>query len=423
MFEWTEQHRMIEGMMRTFFEKELEPNVEQLEEGQMLPYPIMHKLLETFGMVEPIRKGLQKKAAKLRKLSEMGGVAVQEDESEDWAAGATNDPALSAILAKEASRVSPGFFLSFGAQMGLCGMTLVSKGNADQIERFAIPVMTCEKVGAWGLTEPNSGSDAFALQTVAKDKGDRFILNGSKTFITNAPYADIFVIYAKIEGARSDKSRIYPFVVERGTKGLSTGQPMNKMGMRASPTGEVYLDDVEVPRENLLGSLEGSSRDQAKSILEGERTGAPFMCLGIIERCLEESVAYALQRKQFGHPIADFQIIQARIAKMYVHYTNVRNLAFQQIWLQANRKGNMRDACVAKYYASEAAVEVALEAVQLMGGNGYMREYRVERFMRDAELLRIGGGTSDIQLLNIAKDLFRLQGYEISLAGPGKPIA
>lgn len=417
MFEWNEQHRMMEQALRAFFAAELAPHVEKLEEEEMLPFPIMRKMLETFGMVPAIQSGLKKRAAKLRARS--GGVAVQESEDDgDFAGGMASDPAISAMLSKEAARISPGFFLTFGAQMGLCGLTLVAKGNADQIEKYAIPVMTCEKIGAWGLTEPNSGSDAFALQTVAKEQGDHFVLNGSKTFITNAPYADIMVVYAKIDGARGDKSRIFPFVVERGMKGLTTSKPMNKMGMRGSPTGEIFMDDVIVPKENMLGTLGESSRGQAKSILEGERSGAPAMCLGIIERCLEDSIKYSIQRKQFGRPIADFQLIQARIAKMYVHYENVRNLVFKQIYLQSERKGNMREACAAKYYCTEAAVEVALEAVQLMGGNGYMREYAVERLFRDAELLRIGGGTSDIQLLNIAKDLYRQENYDVALGGP-----
>jgi acyl-CoA dehydrogenase len=414
MFEWTEEHQLVEKMMRSFFEKELVPLVDDMEEGKVLPYPVIRKLLETFGMTEAIRQGLQAKANRLRQSAEGG---TSEDAGFVLAGGAGQDPAMTALLAKEASRISPGFFLSFGAQLGLCGMTLVTKGNADQLERFAIPVMTMEKVGAWGLTEPNSGSDAFALETIAEERGDHFVLNGSKAFITNAPYADIMVVYAKVAGARADKSRVYPFVVERGMQGLTTGAPMKKMGMKASPTGEIFLDDVMVPRENLLGSLESSSREQAKGILEGERTGAPAMCLGIIERCITDATRYAIQRKQFGKSIADFQLVQARIAKMYVHCENVRNLVFKQIWMQKKRKGTMRDACAGKYYCSEAAVEVALEAVQLMGGNGYMQEFAVERLMRDAELLRIGGGTSDIQLLNIAKDLLGKEGHEVSLGG------
>lgn len=415
MFEWTEEHQMIEKMMRSFFAQELAPHVEDLEDEAMLPYPIMRKLLDTFGMTEAVRGGLLKKAEKLRQREATGGVAVTD--TEDWSGGAAQDPAMTALLAKEAGRISPGFFLSFGAQMGLCGLTLVSKGNAEQLERFAIPVMTLEKVGAWGLTEPNSGSDAFSLQTVAEEKEDHFLLNGSKTFITNAPHADIMVVYAKVASARADKSRIYPFVVERGMKGLETGAPMKKMGMKGSPTGEIFMDDVIVPKTNLLGSLESSSREQAKGILEGERSGAPAMCLGIIERCIEDVTRYSIERKQFGKPIADFQLIQARIARMYVQYENVRNLVFKQIWMQKENKGTMRAACAGKYYCTEAAVDVALEAVQLMGGNGYMREYAVERLMRDAELLRIGGGTSDIQLLNIAKDILLQEGHEISLAG------
>jgi alkylation response protein AidB-like acyl-CoA dehydrogenase len=206
--------------------------------------------------------------------------------------------------------------------------------------------------------------------------------------------------------------------MEKGTKGLSASKPMKKMGMRGSPTGEVFLDDVFVPKEQLLGETEEkSARDQAKEIFAGEHSGAPAMCWGIIERCLEDSIKYAIERKQWGRPIAEFQLIQEKIAKMYIHLENVRNLAFKQAWAQKHRKGSPEDGCAAKYYCANAAVEVGLDAIQLMGGYGYMQEYRVEMLMRDAKLISIGGGTDEIQILNIAKELFRKNNYEVTISG------
>jgi hypothetical protein len=249
--------------------------------------------------------------------------------------------------------------------MGLCGQTILSKGTSDQIERYALPVMAFEKLGCWGLTEPEAGSDAFALTTTAIPDGDGYVLNGSKTFITNAPCAGIFVVYAKIdrEGGKADKRMIYPFVLEKDTAGLSVSPPMHKMGMRGSPTGEIFLNDVRVRADQLLGKREKTGRSQAQETLTSEREEAPAMAWGIIERCLDESVSYAAERRQFGRRLIEFQLVQEKLARMYVHLENVRNLAFKQAWAMSEGRSNLRDACAAKFYASAAAVEVGLEAI------------------------------------------------------------
>jgi alkylation response protein AidB-like acyl-CoA dehydrogenase len=206
--------------------------------------------------------------------------------------------------------------------------------------------------------------------------------------------------------------------MEKGTPGLSVSKPFKKMGMKSSPTGEVFLDDVFVPKSQLLGeSEEKSSRNQAKDIFAGERASAPSMCWGIIERCLEDSIKYAIERKQWDKSLAEFQLIQEKIAKMYVHLENTRNICFKMAWATKNRKATLEDMCAAKYYCANAAVEVALEAIQLMGGYGFMQEYHVEMLMRDAKLLCIGGGTDEIQLLTIAKQLFRKHDFEITISG------
>ncbi len=415
MFELQEGHRMIETAMRQFLEKEVVPLIDDLEEGKVLPYDIMRKMAETFGLTEMIKARFQKMLKKEGKKSE-------EEESEAGAFGGPGfDPLIGTIIGKEIARVYPSLGLAMGATLGLAGGTIMAKGTPAQKERWGLPILTFEKIGAWGMTEPESGSDAFALKTTAKPDGDYYILNGQKTFCTNAPYADIFVIYAKIDRgqeAKRDKRFIFPFVVERGTPGLSVSEPFKKMGMKGSPTGAVYLDDVRVHKSHLLGETEESARDQAKDVFAGERTGAPAMAWGIIERCLEVTVKYATERKQWDRPIGEFQLIQEKIARMYVHLENVRNIAFKHAWAQKEgKKITMKEACAAKLYCARAATECALEAIQALGGYGYMKEYRVEMLMRDAKLLQIGGGTDEIQILNIAKELLRAEGLEVKLGG------
>ncbi len=420
MFELSEPLQMVQQALRPFCEKELQPKVDALEEGELAVFELMQQFDRAFG-ISTMLAGAVKSIIKGKRERETAG----DDDAGSMRAmmstevGEAMDPLLMFVVAKELCRVSPSFALSLGAHMGLCGQTILSKGTSDQIERYGLPVLSFEKLGCWGLTEPEAGSDAFALTTTAVPDGDFYVLNGSKTFITNAPFADIFVVYAKIdrEGGKADKRMIYPFVLERDTEGLAVGKPMHKMGMRGSPTGEIFLSDVRVHRDQLLGKKERTGRSQAQETLTSEREEAPAMAWGIIERCLEESLNYAVERKQFGKRLIEFQLVQEKLARMYVHLENVRNLAFKQAWAMSEGRSTLRDACAAKFYASAAAVEVGMEAIQLMGGYGYMREQQVERLTRDAKLLMIGGGTSEIQLLNIAKELARDKDIVLSLAG------
>jgi len=331
------------------------------------------------------------------------------------------EPLMAFVFVKEICRVSPSLALLLTGQLGLAANTILAKGTSDQIERYGLPLFRFDKQGCWGLTEPEAGSDAFALRTTAVPDGDDYVLNGSKTFITNAPDADIFVIWAHIdrgEGSRADKRLIYPFVMEKGIPGLSVSRPMHKMGMCGSPTGEVFLDDVRVPVEQLLGKREKTGREEAKESLSGEREGAPAMAWGIIERCLDDALEYACTRQQFGKYLIEYQLIQEKIAKMYMHLENVRNLVFKQAWAMREGKSREEDFTIAKYYASTAACEAASEAIQLMGGYGYTREYHVEMLFRDAKLIGIGGGTQEIQMLNCCKALVQSRkGWRLSLAG------
>jgi alkylation response protein AidB-like acyl-CoA dehydrogenase len=304
----------------------------------------------------------------------------------------------------ELSRVCPGFALAMGASLGLCGGAILARGTPAQKERFALPVMTMEKIGAWALTEPGAGSDAFgSMTTRARPVDGGYRLSGSKTFITNAPHADVFVVYART----GEEGDVRAFIVERAMPGVATGPAFKKMGMHASPTGEVFLDDVLVPADQLLGGDDGqTSRAAARSSLKGERFGMTPMALGIVDRCLEESTRYARERTQWGKPIASFQLVQEKIARMYVVRSVIHALLMRQ--LEAERAGTplpVEEASASKLYCARMTTEVAMEAVQLKGGAGYMQEGIVEMLARDAKLLQIGGGTDEIQILRIAREL------------------
>jgi alkylation response protein AidB-like acyl-CoA dehydrogenase len=411
MFEFDETQRAIAAALREYCAREIEPLVPALESGEASPYETMRALARAFGFEEMIAAPLRSAAPPVPGASSAGSTGS--------GAGGFGDPALFAIFAMELARVSPGLCLCVMANVG-CGATIAARADAELVDRCAIPVLTLEKVGCWGLTEPGSGSDAFAMQTTVHIEGDEVVVHGSKAFISNAPAADVFLIYGRLierAGAAMDKRRIFPVVVERGTTGLTTGPPLPKLGMHASPTGDVFLDDVRVPRSHLLGDPDRPARDVAEGTLVAERTAIVAMSLGVIERCLDDSVAYAVERVQFGKPIAAFQLIQQKLARMHVARANVRNALFRCLWLQRARRTDEAEVSGAKWYATETACEVALDAMQLMGGAGYVCGQAPERLFRDMKLWTIGGGTSEIQQLTIAKELLRERGFIIDLDG------
>lgn len=404
MFEFTDEQKMVRGMLRKWVEAKLEPAVDDLEEGRVEPYGLLRDFIKTFGVDELARQAL----AKRRAAAGDTGAASSSAAAGRGEGGSMRDAAMSALVGIEMSRCSPGFALTFGASLGLCGGAIQRRGTLDQVERFALPVLTGDKIGAWAITEPGAGSDAFGgMRTVARRSEGGYVLSGHKTFITNAPHADVFLVYAKLDTPEvSLRDRpIHAFIVERGTPGLTSSKPMRKMGMCASPTGEVSLQDVFVPKDQLLGEVEQErAREGARDVFHGERTGMVPMAFGIIERCLEISVAYAKEREAWGRPIADYQLVQAKLAKMYIHYQNVRGLLFKVLWAAKNDKPiTLGEASAMKAYCAPAATECALEAVQILGGNGYMREFGVERLARDAKLLQIGGGTDEIQQITCAR--------------------
>jgi len=406
MYQLNEQQHMIQDMLRDYMTKEIQPKVEELEEGKLSSLELSRKLYGAIGLSEIIRPSLEK-LAKKRESNAEEKIDIAHIAADDTG-GTGGDPMMLMILMKEMSRVSPGLALSFGATLGLAGMAVLSKGTARQIREYALPIMTFEKIGSWCLTEPGAGSDAFgSMKSLAVPDGkDGYIINGTKTFITNAPDADIFVVYAKLDtGQPSEERPVHAFILERGMPGLSTGAPFNKLGMRDSPTGEVFMDDVRLEKKHLIGENERKTGGPAstKESLGNERSGITAISWGIIERTYEETVKYAKVRVQFGKPIAKFQAVQLRIARMYVHLKNVENIIYRTAWMQTNGIRDISFINASKAYTSTAAVEVINDAIQIFGGYGYMREYPVEKLYRDAKLMEIGAGTTDINMLTCAR--------------------
>jgi alkylation response protein AidB-like acyl-CoA dehydrogenase len=409
VIEWSEQHRMIRDAVRRFVEAEVVPRIEELEHGDLPPYDILRKLISTFGMDEMARARFRKQLER----EKSGASAPSANEAEEGAVPGRGDAvALQLIPIIELCRYCPGLVTAMGVSMGLTAAAILAKGTPRQKERWALPLLTFEKIGAWAITEPGSGSDAFGSMksTARRDGQGGYLLNGSKTFITNGPWADILVFICKLDEPEVPPAarRVLTFVVEKGTPGLEQSKPMRKMGLHSSPTGEIFLRDVRVGPENLLGENEQAreSKSGARATFSIERSGVTAMALGIVERCLELSLRYARERVQFGRPIGEFQLIQDKLARMEVARMNLQNLVFRTIELAAaGRSPTLAAASAMKLYAARAAMEVALEAVQVHGGNGYMAEYQVEQLCRDAKVLQIYAGTDEIQISAIARDL------------------
>ncbi|MFI5364522.1 MAG: acyl-CoA dehydrogenase family protein [Candidatus Binatia bacterium] len=410
MIEWSEQHLMIQDMVRKFVQAEIVPNLEQLEHGDLPPYDIMRKLVNTFGLAE---------AARMRYESEKQR-AQEEDAAR--ARGATPPPrkehapsgdavAMQFIPIIELSKYCPGMVTAMGVSIGLTAGAIMNKGTWRQKDRWALPILTLEKIGAWAITEPGSGSDAFGgMKSTARRDGDDYILNGQKTFITNGPYADTIIFICKLDRGEPDARdrRVVSFILDKGMEGLTQSKPLRKMGMHSSPTGELFLDNVRAGRDRLIGESEEAAggREGAKATFGSERSGVVAMAYGMVERCIELCTDYARTRVQFGKPIGEFQLIQLKLAKMQVARMNIRNMLFRQIELAAQGKRlSFAEASANKLYAAQATMKVCLEAVQLFGGNGYMAEYKVEQLCRDAKVLQIYGGTDEIQTSQIARSM------------------
>lgn len=316
------------------------------------------------------------------------------------------------VIMEEMSKLSPGFALSTLSSFQLYGYNMARLGNAEQKEKYLRPLIQSRKIGCWGLTEPDVGSDAVHIQTTAKKDGDDYILNGSKTFITNAPIADFFIIIAKTEGEGFNTGST--FVLEKGMEGLTVSQPFKKHGHRCSPTGQVFMDQVRVPKENLLGE-EGKAFYDMKHSLEIERLLVGPMVAGMLETLIEKCVVYSYSRQQFGKPILYYQLIQEKIARMKMHLEMIRAATEKGVKYIKEGKSVKDIATALKLYAGQAAVEMGSEAIQIHGGNGYTHEYGVEMFMRDAKLLEIGGGTNEMMKQILAKDVIKAVGKKFGV--------
>jgi acyl-CoA dehydrogenase len=410
MIAWSESQQMVRDVVRKFVEAEIAPKVDELEHGDLPPYDILRKLFKTFGMDELARQRFKGMIAREKKAAAGEPAAAERTERGENA----DAIAMQMIPIIEICRYCPGMVTAMGVSMGLTAAAVMSKGTTAQKERWGMDLLTLDKIGAWAITEPGSGSDAFGgmRATARRDGKGGYVLNGNKTFITNGPYADTIVFICKLDepGVDPKDRKILNFVLDKGMPGLTQSKPMRKMGLHSSPTGELFLQDVAAGADRLLGETEGAATKEgkagAKDTFSMERSGVAAMALGMIERCLELSVKYAKERVAWGQPIGEYQLIQLKLAKMEVARVNVESMVFRMIESFATGKSlTFAEASAMKLYSAQSAMEVALEAVQLYGGNGYMAEYRVEQLCRDAKVLQIYAGTDEMQVRAIARDL------------------
>jgi alkylation response protein AidB-like acyl-CoA dehydrogenase len=405
VFAWSADEISIRDAVRSFVDKEVRPLQDDLEHGDLPPYDVIRKFYAAFGLAEMAADAFDRSIAKAE--------GATGDDSGPSAGAIAGDPAMGVIVASEFCRVSMGIPAAIGVSVGLAGGTIDSRGTVEQRKRWARDILTFDKVGAWAITEPDAGSDAFGgMRTTVRRDGDEWVLKGQKTFITNGPYADTIVVYAKHDDGSGTDRRDQPvltFVLDAGMPGLEQSRPVRKMGMHSSPTGQLFFDDVRLGADRLLGSAsDGGGRESARSNFVVERVGIAALSLGIIEECLRLCVDYARSRELWGQPIGDFQLIQLKLAEMEVARVNVRNMVFSTI--EQRRAGvlpSLAEASAIKLYSSRAATDVAMEAVQLFGGNGYMAEYRVEQLARDAKSLMIYAGSNEVQVTHVAKGLLR----------------
>src|ERR1700689_885294 len=415
MIEWSDTDLMVRDAVRQFVDKEIRPHLDELETGALSPYPIARKRFSQFGLdvlaAESVKKMLDRERAK-----QNGEAQGEKQDSADASGGMGDQGSMVAVLVSEIARVSIGLLSTVGVSLGLGATTIMSRGTLAQKERWLPELMTLEKIAAWAITEPDAGSDAFGgMKTYVRRSGAEdgaYILNGQKTFITNGPFADVLVVYAKLDDGQSDRRArpVLTFALDSGMPGLTQGKPFKKMGMMSSPTGELFFDNVRLTPDRLLGETEhhtgGDGRESARANFAGERVGVALMSLGIINECHRLCIDYAKTRTLWGKNIGQFQLIQLKLAKMEVARINVQNMVFQTLEkAQAGKVPSLAQASAIKLYSSEAATEVAMEAVQLFGGNGYMADYRVEQLARDAKSLMIYAGSNEVQVTHIAKGL------------------
>ncbi|MFO7245728.1 MAG: acyl-CoA dehydrogenase family protein [Thermaerobacter sp.] len=375
-FELTEDQRLIRQLVRDYVESRVKPNAAAWEEARRIPDEVFRELGELGIMGLPFPE-------------EYGGAAA--------------DHVSLAIAIEELARGDASLAISVAAHISLGCTPLARAGREEQKRRWLAPAARGEILAAFGLTEPNAGSDAAATETRAVQDGDHWVIEGTKIYITNGSRAGYVVLTAVTDPGRG-KDGISAFIVPQGTPGFRVTRRYEKMGLHASDTAELVFQQCRVPADHLLGER-GQGFRIFLDALNGGRIGIGALSVGIAQACLERSLAYARQRRQFGRPIGSFQAIQVKLADMATQLEAARLMVYRAAWLRDQGRPHHREASMAKLFASELAVQAALDAVQIHGGYGYMREYEVERFLRDAKLMTIGEGTSEIQRLIIARSL------------------
>jgi alkylation response protein AidB-like acyl-CoA dehydrogenase len=375
-FDLTEEQLQVKQMVREFAEGEIRPHVMEWDEAQHLPREMFFKMgeLGLSGVIFP---------------EEYGGAGMGYVEY--------------VTVIEEISRVDGSIGLSVAAHNSLCTNHIFQYGTEEQKKRYVTPLASGQKLGAWALTEPSSGSDASGMKTTAVRRDGGWLINGSKNFITHGISADICVVTAITN--REMRSRgISAFIIERGTNGLIAGKKENKLGVRASETASMIFEDCWIPEENLLGES-GRGFVNAMQILDGGRISIAALALGIAQGAFESALKYSQERKQFGQPIFDFEAIQFKLADMATQIDAARLLTMRAAWLKDQKRPTTKESAMAKLYASEIAVKVSEEAIQIHGGYGYTKDYPPEKYWRDSKLCTIGEGTSEVQRLVIARQL------------------
>jgi alkylation response protein AidB-like acyl-CoA dehydrogenase len=380
-FTYSDEVLEIRRVARDFAEKEIRPHVMEWDEAQTFPREVLSRL-GSLGFL---------------------GILIPQDYE-----GAGLGYLEYVTVIEELSRIDGSVGISVAAHNSLCTGHIFSFGTEEQRRRFVIPLAKGDKLGAWSLTEPEAGSDAGGTQTTAKLDGNHWILNGQKTFTTHGTYGDICVAMAVTDKAAGHHG-ISAFIVEKGTPGFSAGKKENKLGLRASDTSTVIFEDCRIPKDNLLGQA-GHGFIDALTVLDGGRISIAAMALGMAQGAFEASLRYSQQRKQFGRTIAAFQGIQFKLADMAVEIDSARLLTHRAAWMKDKGMKTTLESSMAKLHASEVAVRVANECVQIHGGYGYIKDYPAEKFYRDVKLCTIGEGTSEIQRLVIARELLKASG-------------
>jgi butyryl-CoA dehydrogenase len=377
-FDLTEEQKLLKQTIRDFAETQIAPGAAARDEAARFPTELIPKMAELglFGIMIP---------------QEYGGAGL--------------DTLSAAIIGEELARVDAAIALIVASHNSLCAAHILNFGSEMQKQKYLPSLARGEKLGAWALTEPGSGSDAAALKTRATLEGEHWVLSGEKQFITQGSTAGVYVIMTSTEPSQG-KRGISAFIAESGTAGLRVGKIENKLGVRASDTVAVQIEDARVPKANLLGQLNGSFDDVLK-VLQGGRVGIGAMAVGIAQGAFEESIKYARMRKQFGKPIAEFEAIQWMLADMATEIDAARLLVYRAAQLKERGMPFVTAASEAKLYAAETAMRATTKAIQIHGGYGYIKDYPVERYFRDAKICEIGEGTSEIQRMIIAKELLR----------------